>query len=62
LVFRDLGLRHDDSSIQLVKDTRSTLTADRPIESYLKIAYDLKGVAGEQDLVTGGASVNAERS
>jgi SAM-dependent methyltransferase len=41
-VFRDLGLRQDDSSVQLVKDTLATLTADHPIQSYLKIAYDLR--------------------
>ncbi|HEY1841083.1 MAG TPA: methyltransferase [Mycobacterium sp.] len=41
-VFRDLGLRQDDSSVQLVKDTLSTLTVDHPIQSYLKIAYDLQ--------------------
>lgn len=41
-VFRDLGLSQDDASVQLVKDTLSSLTADHPIQSYLKIAYDLR--------------------
>jgi SAM-dependent methyltransferase len=41
-VFRDLGLGQDDSSVQLVKDTLSSLTAGHPIQSYLKIAYDLR--------------------
>jgi len=48
-VFRDLGLRQDDSSVQLVKDTLSTLTADHPIQSYLKIAYDLRDDAALVD-------------
>jgi SAM-dependent methyltransferase len=41
-VFRDLGLGQDDSSVQLVKDTLSSLTPGHPIQSYLKIAYDLR--------------------
>jgi hypothetical protein len=41
-VFRDLGLRQADSSVQLVKDTLSILTADHLIQSYLKIAYALR--------------------
>jgi SAM-dependent methyltransferase len=48
-VFRDLGLHQDDSSVQLVKDTLSTLTADHPIQSYLKIAYDLRDDAALVD-------------
>lgn len=48
-VFRDLGLRQDDSSVQLVKDTLSSLTADHPIQSYLKIAYDLQDDAALVD-------------
>jgi SAM-dependent methyltransferase len=48
-VFRDLGLRQDDSSVQLVKDALSTLTADHPIHSYLKIAHDLRDDAGLVD-------------
>ena len=48
-VFRELGLRQDDSSVQLVKDTLSSLTADHPIQSYLKIAYDLRDDAALVD-------------
>jgi hypothetical protein len=48
-VFPDLGLRQDDSSVQLVKDTLLTLTADHPIQSYLKIAYDLRDDAALVD-------------
>jgi SAM-dependent methyltransferase len=48
-VFRDLGLRQDDSSVQLVKDALSILTADHPIQSYLKIAYDLRDDAALVD-------------
>ena len=48
-VFRDFGLRQDDSSVQLVKDALSTLTADHPIQSYLKIAYDLRDDAALVD-------------
>jgi hypothetical protein len=48
-VFRDLGLGQDDASVQLVKDALSTLTADHPIQSYLKIAYDLRDDAALVD-------------
>jgi hypothetical protein len=48
-VLRDLGLRQADSSVQLVKDTLSTLTADHPIQSYLKIAHDLRDDAALVD-------------
>ncbi len=48
-VFRDLGLGQDDASVQLVKDTLSTLTADHPIQSYLKIADDLQDDAALVD-------------
>ncbi len=37
-VFRDLGLRQDDASLRVVKETISLLPADHPARSYLKIA------------------------
>jgi SAM-dependent methyltransferase len=36
-VFRDMGLRQDDASVQTVKDTISLLPPDHPVQSYLKI-------------------------
>jgi hypothetical protein len=41
-VFRDLGLRQDEASVQIVKDTISVLPADHPIQNYLKITRDLQ--------------------
>ncbi len=41
-VFRDLGLGLDDASVQIVKETISVLSPDHPVQSYLKIARDLK--------------------
>jgi SAM-dependent methyltransferase len=37
-VFRDLGLRQDDASLRVVKETISLLPADHPARSYLKIS------------------------
>jgi SAM-dependent methyltransferase len=37
-VFRDLGLRQDDESLRVVKETISLLPADHPVRSYLKLA------------------------
>ena len=48
-VFRQLGLRQDDASLQLVKDTISILPADHPVRSYFKIAPDLQYDAGLVD-------------
>ena len=39
-VFRDFGLRQDDSSVRIVKETISLLPADHPARSYLKISND----------------------
>ena len=41
-VFRDMGLRQDDASVQLVRDTISLLSPDHPVQSYLRIAADLQ--------------------
>lgn len=48
-VFRDLGLRQDDASVQLVKDTISVLPADHPVHGYLEIARDLQDEAALVD-------------
>jgi len=48
-IFRDFGLRQDDASVQLVKDTISVLPADHPLQSYLKIARDLQDDAALVD-------------
>ena len=37
-VFRDMGLRQDEASVQIVKDTISVLLGNHPVQSYLKIA------------------------
>jgi SAM-dependent methyltransferase len=36
-VFRDLGLRQDDASVRVVKETMSLLRADHPVQSYLRV-------------------------
>lgn len=41
-VFRDLGLRQDDASVRVVKETISLLQADHPVRSYLKISGDTR--------------------
>jgi SAM-dependent methyltransferase len=41
-VFRDMGLRQDDASVQIVKDTISVLSPDHPLGSYIKVAQDLE--------------------
>lgn len=48
-VFRDLGLRQDDASIQIVKDTISVLPPEHPVQGYLKIAQDLQSDAALVD-------------
>ena len=48
-VFRDLGLRQDDASVQIVKDTISALPTDHPVRSYIKIARDLQSDAALVD-------------
>jgi SAM-dependent methyltransferase len=39
-VFRDLGLRQDDASVRVVRETISLLPADHPVHSYLNVAGD----------------------
>jgi SAM-dependent methyltransferase len=48
-VFRDFGLRQDDASVQIVKDTIAALPPDHPIHSYLKKARDLQDDAALVD-------------
>jgi hypothetical protein len=36
-VFRELGLRQDDASVEMVRETMSLLPADHPVQSYLKM-------------------------
>ena len=48
-VFRDLGLRQDDASLRMVKDTMSLLPPDHLVASYLKLAPDLQYDAGLVD-------------
>ncbi|OJZ72606.1 SAM-dependent methyltransferase [Mycobacterium paraffinicum] len=47
--FRDLGLRQDDASVQMVKEAIAVLPADHPVRPYLK---------GARDLVSDGALVD----
>ncbi len=48
-VFDDLGLRQDDASVQLVKETIVSVSPDHPVKSYLKIARDLPSDAALVD-------------
>jgi SAM-dependent methyltransferase len=48
-VFRDLGLRQDDASVRMVKETISLLSPDHPVQSYLKITTDVQYDAGLVD-------------
>ena len=48
-VFRDLGLSQDDASVRMVRETISLLGPDHPVQSYLKIAWDLQFDAGLVD-------------
>jgi SAM-dependent methyltransferase len=41
-VFRDMELRQDDASVQIVKETISVLSPEHPVQSYLRIAQDLQ--------------------
>ncbi|MCH9668682.1 MAG: class I SAM-dependent methyltransferase [Actinomycetia bacterium] len=48
-VFRDLGLRQDQASVDIVKTTIARLPQWHPVRSYLNIAPDLKFDAGLVD-------------
>ncbi|ORV91331.1 hypothetical protein AWC11_10820 [Mycobacterium interjectum] len=41
-VFRDMGLRQDEASVHLVKETMSVLSAEHPLKSYMRVATDLE--------------------
>ncbi len=48
-VFHDLGLRQDEESVQMVKETLANLNEEHPIQSYRRIAPDLAFDAGLVD-------------
>jgi SAM-dependent methyltransferase len=48
-VFRDLALRQDDASVQIVKDTISVLPTDHPARYYITRAWDLQSDAALVD-------------
>jgi SAM-dependent methyltransferase len=57
-VFRDLGLRQDDASLRVVKETISLLPADHPARSYLKISRNSQYDAVLVDTVLHGRARN----
>jgi hypothetical protein len=48
-VFRDLGLRQEEASVRLAKETISLLPQNHLVQPYLKIAPDLQADAGLVD-------------
>jgi hypothetical protein len=48
-VFREMGLRQDEESLQMVKDTLEVLDPSHPVKSYMSIAWDLSFDAGLVD-------------
>lgn len=48
-VFRELGLRQDEESVQMVRDAIALLGPTHPVQSYFKIAPDLDYDAGLVD-------------
>ncbi len=48
-VFRDLGLRQNDTSVLMVKDALATLDPNHPLKSYMALAPDLQFDAGLVD-------------
>ncbi|BBY61689.1 class I SAM-dependent methyltransferase [Mycolicibacterium sarraceniae] len=48
-VFRDLGLRQDSQSLEIVKDALRVLPADHPVRRYLAVAPDVSYDAGLVD-------------
>lgn len=48
-IFRDLGLGQDEASVRKVKDAIASLPAGHPVQSYLRVAPDLKFDAGLVD-------------
>jgi hypothetical protein len=57
-VFRDMGLRQDDASVQIVKDTISALPANHPVQSYFEITDDLRSDGGLVDTFLHGRDRN----
>ena len=48
-VFRDMGLRQNDTSVLMVKEALATLPSEHPVKSYMAIAPDLQFDAGLVD-------------
>jgi SAM-dependent methyltransferase len=48
-LFRDLGLKQDEASVQVVKDALAALPKDHPVQGYLRMATDLQCDAGLVD-------------
>lgn len=48
-VFRELGLRQNDTSVLMVRDALAALPGDHPVKSYLDLAPDLRFDAGLVD-------------
>jgi SAM-dependent methyltransferase len=57
-VFRDMGLRQDERSVQIVKDTIAALPPAHPVHSYIERARDLKEDAGLVDTFLHGRARN----
>ncbi len=48
-IFRDLGLKQDEESLRIVKETIAALASSHPVKSYISIAPDLQFDAGLVD-------------
>lgn len=48
-IFRDMGLRQDDASVAVVRETIANLAPEHPVVPYIKIAGDLSSDAGLVD-------------
>jgi SAM-dependent methyltransferase len=48
-IFRDLGLKQDEESLRIVKETIAALAPSHPVKSYISIAPDLQFDAGLVD-------------
>lgn len=57
-IFRDLELKQDEESLRIVKEVISLLPAAHPVQSYFKIAPDLKYDAGIVDTFLHGRDRN----
>lgn len=57
-VFREMGLRQDDTSVLMVREALATLAQDHPVKSHLAIAPDLGYDAGLVDTFLHGRERN----